>query len=218
MSEYVRPPQPKQVFYDAAGAVIDYGNRWRGQPPPEDTYSVVSNPERFAPLHSVADALIDHLRSTYAVSVSENIAFAGDLMQELAGVARAVRAVPDIADAAPLTFVFTSYPGVIVHAGLLHDFPFPQCGCDACDESVEILAEEMECLVFAVVDGRYSETVTAGFGPRIGYQITSADGSRLRSGDDLSATFPTDGMRAAGRRLGRMPHGWQPWEPLRLRG
>lgn len=37
--------------------------------------------------------------------------------------------------AAPLTFGFTSYPGLILHAGLLHDFAYPICGCDACDET-----------------------------------------------------------------------------------
>ena len=43
--------------------VIEYGNRWasRGGTPPEDSYSVDEHPERFAPLHTVAAALIDYL-------------------------------------------------------------------------------------------------------------------------------------------------------------
>lgn len=51
---------------------------------------------------------------------------------------------PAAADAAVLTFVFTDYPGVIVHAGLLHDFLYPVCGCDACDETWQSVAEDME--------------------------------------------------------------------------
>lgn len=35
--------------------------------PPEDTYSVDTHPERFAPPHTVAEALIGHLRETYDV-------------------------------------------------------------------------------------------------------------------------------------------------------
>jgi hypothetical protein len=125
VSEYVRPVLPKQVFYDAEGNIIDYGNRWRGQLPPDDTYSVDSHPERFAPLHTVADALIQHLRDTYAVTVSEEVALVSDLIGTPDDVVRAVRVTPANADGAPLTFVFTSYPGITVHAGLLHDSGFP---------------------------------------------------------------------------------------------
>ena len=57
MSSYVRPLIEAPVFRDADGAVINYGSRWHGSPP-EDTYSVDTHPERFAPLHVVADALI----------------------------------------------------------------------------------------------------------------------------------------------------------------
>ncbi|WP_424980865.1 DUF6226 family protein [Microbacterium sp. S308A+] len=35
---------------------MSYGSRWGGSPP-EDSYSVETNLERFAPLHTVADAL-----------------------------------------------------------------------------------------------------------------------------------------------------------------
>jgi hypothetical protein len=215
MPEYVRPPLPKRVYHDANGAVIDYGNRWRGGAPPEDTYSVVSNPQRFAPLQAVAEALIEHLRQSYAVSVTEDIAVAADLMHAHDAVLRAVRIVPDKADAAPLTFIFTAFPGVIVHAGLLHDFPFPQCGCDACDDSLEVEAGEMERLVFAVVAGGFSETVRPGPWPHVGHRLVDPDGTYRGSGQTLATGYPDDRIEAAEAKLRSLPKGWQPWQPVR---
>jgi hypothetical protein len=58
--------------------------------------------------------------------------------------------------------VLTGYPGVMVHAGVLHDFPFPVCGCDACDETAETTADGMELLVLTVVAGGYSERYPVG--------------------------------------------------------
>lgn len=65
--------------------------------------------------------------------------------------------MPGSSAAAPLTFVVTGYPGVMGHAGALHDFVFPVCGCDACDETAETTADRMERLVLTVAGGGYSE-------------------------------------------------------------
>ena len=212
VSDYVRPALPSQVFYDSTGAVIDYGNRWSGGLAPEDSYGVVSNPQRFAPLHLVADALIQHLTGTYAVTVSEDAAFAADLMHEPGDVLRAVRVVPANPAAAPLTFVYTSYPGVILHAGLLHDFPFPQCGCDGCDETAESAAQELERTVLAVAAGGYAERVNPGDQLPIGYEIASADGTRRGSGEGARGLdCPTSRLRDAESQLRRLPGRWQPW-------
>ena len=125
------PVLPATTFTDSTGAAISYGNRWPADGPPVDSYGVESNPERFAPLHSVADALIAYLRREYQVTVSEDAAHGEDLLIARIDGARAVRVTPARDEAAPLTFVFTPYPGVMIHAGVLHDFPFPACGCDA---------------------------------------------------------------------------------------
>ena len=135
MSSYVRPLIEAPVFRDADGAVINYGSRWHGSPP-EDTYSVDTHPERFAPLHVVADALIAHLRETYDVEVDEGVEVAADLLRPaFHDVVRAVRIRPNDPKCASLTLVFTAYPGIYMHAGLLHDFHYPVCGCDACDSN-----------------------------------------------------------------------------------
>lgn len=93
MNSYVRPSVDAPVFRDADGRVIDYGNRWHGSPP-EDTYSVETHPERFAPLHAIADALIAHLRANYDVEIDEDAATARDLMRPSFHDVRAVRIRP----------------------------------------------------------------------------------------------------------------------------
>jgi hypothetical protein len=143
------------VFRDASGAVIEYGNRWSGESPPEDTYGVTSNLERFAPLHDVADALIEHLCSTYAVTITDDLSLADKLAQKPVRVIRAAELVPERRDAVPLLFAFTSFPGVIVRAGALNEFAFPVCGCDACDDSIEAVVHYLEETVLAAAQGRY---------------------------------------------------------------
>jgi hypothetical protein len=135
VSSYVRPAVEAAVFRDGGGRVIEYGNRWEGLPP-EDTYSVDTHPERFAPLHTVADALIAHLRDTYDVGVEESDDVVADLIRApFHDVVRAVRMRPRDPACASLTVVMTTYPGIYLHAGVLHDFHYPVCGCDACDST-----------------------------------------------------------------------------------
>lgn len=163
---YVRPSIDTPVFRDTGGRVIDYGSRWPGMPP-EDTYSVTMHPERFAPLHTVADALIAYLRNTYDVQLIESAETATDLLKPAHDAVRAVRIQPTDAVCAPLTIVFTPYPGIFMHAGLLHDFYYPLCGCDACDSTWDAEAEELEQHVFAIVAGNYRESIDRGPRPWI---------------------------------------------------
>ena len=215
MSEYVRPVLPQQVFYDADGAVIDYGNRWQGMSPPDDTYSVVTNPERFAPLHAVAGALIEYLIRAFVADALENSSVVEDFIHPPDDIARAVRIVPSDPAAAPMTFAFTNHPGLGVHAGLLHDFWFPDCGCDACDESLESAAEELESTVIAVTEGGYTESV-GGISPlsllglNVGYELDSSNGRR-RSHRTRGDLLPQDRLMAAREQLRRLRDGWQPW-------
>jgi hypothetical protein len=208
----LRPPLPNQVFYDDAGAIIEYGSRWSGLPP-EDRYSVVTHPQRFAPLHTVGDALIDYLLENYEVTVGEDVGFAGDVVLGRAEAVRAVRVLPQSDDAAALTFVFTAFPGLILHAGLLHDFPFPACGCDACDESLEREASQLEWRVLAVAEGGYSESYDEGASLPVGCAFVSRDGLPVDGGHTLSAGFPPERLRQAQAVLSRLPNGWQPWRP-----
>lgn len=152
----MRPVIEARVFRDAEGRVVDYGNRWGMDSPPREAYGVVSHPERYALLHAVAETLLQHLVENYDVNVFDDLSAAADLELTYEGaVDRAVRVTPRDESKASLTFVFTPYPGVLLHVGASpglddgHDFAFPACGCDACDESPEGLIEDLEQRVFS---------------------------------------------------------------------
>ena len=210
VSSYVRPTVLEQTHRDADGAVIDYGNRWDGDAPAEDSYSVDSHPERFAPLHQIANALIDHLQRNYQVQVNDDLGCVQDLRHPPPKALRAVRLTSAATDAAALTFVFTDYPGVIVHAGLLHDFIYPACGCDACDETWQTVADQLEGDVQAVVSGGYREQVRGSAQePWIWHQLITSDGVRS-GGTDASADVGAH-LRAAAARLETLPGRWAAW-------
>ena len=210
MSSYARPSIDSPVFRTADGQVIDYGNRWSGSPP-EETYSVDTHPERFAPVHTVADALIAHLRDTYDVAVEEDEEVAADLLNPAYDdVVRAVRIRPNHPACAPLTLVFTAYPGIYMHAGLLNDFHYPVCGCDACDSNWQAEADDLERQVLSVVTGHYRETIERReLDPWVGYSFTHDDGAR--SGGSREPGMSLERFNAAKSILGKTPEAWSEW-------
>lgn len=217
MATYVRPAVPDRVFRDEHGAVIPYGNRWDGGSPPEDTYSVITHAERFEPVTTVAEALIAHLRATYDVDVVEGADVLADVEIPLRDVRTAVRLAPRLATAAPLTFAVTDDPGVLVHAGLLHEAPFPGCRCDACDETWQTEADDLEVLVLAVAAGRFGERVTGVVRPWVHHAFADERGT-VASGRELAHRVPRGRLRAARRALRRFGGGpWHAW-PLRRAG
>lgn len=212
MLPYVRPNVPHETVLDASGEVIDYGNRWGAESAPEEAYSVTSNLARFEPLHRITDALVEYLVATFDVAVTEDPSVAADLLHAPQDVSRAVRVTPSNVDAASLTFVYTPFPGVLVHAGLLHDFLYPVCGCDACDDTWQGLAGEMEREVMAVTSGHYRERVEVGGEVWVSYSLEDQDGrpsesGRSRVGDD----YEERRLHRAGMRLSQLPDGWRPW-------
>ena len=190
MSSYSRPPIPERTFRDADGQVIPYGERWPDGDGPEDTYEVVSHPERFEPLHAIADALIEHLVAEYDVTVAEEPDPARPAFRRHDGTGfdRCVRLVPSDPGAAALTFLYEPFPSLTVHAGLLHWDPVPGCGCDHCDETADGAADDLEQMVFAVVDGGFGEQLSSARERRI--EIRSADGEMNQSsfGPELHLT------------------------------
>lgn len=208
VSSYVRPAIDTPVFRDADGQSIDYGKRWRGSPP-EATYSVDSHPQRFAPLHAVADALIAYLRDAYDVEVVEGEAAAADLLRPDPETLRAVRIRPNDPASAAATIVFTAYPGIIMHAGLLHDFHYPVCGCHACDSNWEGEADQLEQQVLAVVTGHYREGITRGLRPWVEYAFTYPDGRA--GGRSRAQDLPKERVKAAKPVLRRLVDGWAVW-------
>jgi hypothetical protein len=211
---YVRPALPEATYYSEDGTPIPYGRRWGDGGPDSESYSVDSHPERFAGLHLVARALIAHLTVVYDVEVHEDPALAAELLREARDVLEAVKVTPRSTGAASLTFVLTGYPGLMVHAGVLHDFSFPVCGCDACDETVQTAADRLEMLVLAVAAGGYAERYPVGRRRWSEYALTAFDGSGSESGKSEPVPAAADRLREAEIQLRGVAGGWNPW-PLR---
>lgn len=211
---YVRPALPGTTYCNRDGEPIPYGRQWGADAPDPDSYSVDSHPERFAGLHVVARALIDHLTAVYDVDVQEDPVHAGELLREREDVLHAVKVTPRGSGSAALTFVLTGYPGVMVHAGVLHDFPFPVCGCDACDETVETTADRLELLVLSVAAGGYSERYPVGRKRWSEYALAAFDGSGSESGQGEPPPASAVRLHDAEIRLRDVAGGWSPW-PLR---
>lgn len=207
MSEYRRPAWPEEIYRNEQGQPIEYGQRWAGGVTPDDAYTRVTNPQRYEPLHSVAHALLDWLQTEFDVDVENAPGVVDDLLLRPTDTVHAVRIVPRNNAAAPLTLVLTPFPGVYLHAGLLHDFHFPVCGCDACDDDIAALAHELEWTVLTVVSGGYSERVALSGG--IDYRLAEP-GVATQSGHLNVDELPAD--RVAAARTGLPPDGqWMPW-------
>jgi hypothetical protein len=206
-----RPHLPEAVFRDDRGNAIHYGERWGASGPPRDSYSAKSHFARFAPLHSIADALVDYLVREYDVTVNWDIAHFAELLRPRDDAVRAIRLAPADLGAAPLTIVYTAYPGIIVHAGELHDFAYPNCGCDACDETVPVEAARLESMVLSGVAGGYVEKYPVGRDRWVGYALVAADGSGNESGQGEVGLIPEPRLIEAAHALESIPAGWQPW-------
>lgn len=235
MNAYARPFIEPLEFRDDSGAVIDYGNRWDIlEGPPDDTYSVLHHPERFAPLHTVATAVVEYLIGNHGVDVDEGY-------QVLAGhlhtpgpeyVTRAVRLTPRTAYGAPITVVWTTDPAIRIYAGALFDTVYPSCSCDACDERWNECADELEETTFAIVAGGLAEHISGpkrptlrfepgmgfvqGMGHTVSYRLRSRDGKSVESGRTRAERVP-DGILASARTTlhavhsANPTHDWTPW-------
>ena len=175
--------------------------------PPEEAYGRVTDPQRYALLHDAARALLDRLEREHDVERAEGL----DLDPELAGqpfAASLVRLTPRDRAAAPLTVLLTSFPGVHVRLGRWYHDALPHCGCDACDEDGDQLAEDLLQLAEAAVTGRFTEELTGGDHPELRFSLAF-------DGGGSSGTTPLDRGRAAA--LGPPAELlWRPW-PARER-
>jgi len=126
-------------------------------PPDDEAYGRVTNPGRYQVVVDATRIMIDELVATYEVGSMAGVPTV-DFPDFQGPAADVVRLHPS--EGAPLAFMFTEFPGVVVRAGELCVEAFPVCGCDACDESPTDVIERMEELVSAVFEGRYAEALT----------------------------------------------------------
>ena len=194
MPEYLRPAIAAPPFLDDEGR--PYGDRRTDVSPPEDWYSVVSHPERFAPLHAVGDSLIEWLVDEFDAVAEDSLEAAGDFLHAPSDAVRAVRVTPATDSAATITFVFTSFPGILLHAGFLFEDHYPSCGCDACDEEWESTATELERAVSAVAGGGFSEGFAPGAALPVSFRFVRPDGGR--SGTSRADSYPAEMLAKVG--------------------
>jgi len=158
-------------------------SRWGPEGPPDKAYSRVTNPERYAPLHDMASELLDRLESEFDVESVTGYGLDPELEdRQLARPSR--RLTPRAPNAAPVVVSFTTFPGVSARFGRWHSEAFPECGCDACDESVAEAFERLEDFVAGVTAGMFRESLR---GARLGdgwlsYELIVPRGGR-RSGE-----------------------------------
>lgn len=172
---YSRPALDIAQYRDEHGDVIPYGSRWDRLPydgsPPDWAYSQCPHPERFAPLWTVADAVVAFLSEAYLVDVVQRTG----VDPELPAVARrhletrlrtaALTATTTVlvprGPGATLAVMRTEdergFPGLFVFAGDAFEHNAVGCGCDACDDRVEDLADDLERVCFDVAQGYFFE-------------------------------------------------------------
>jgi hypothetical protein len=134
------------------------GDRWGIEGPPKEAYSRVTNPERFQPLHGAATGLLDRLERGFAVERLEG-PDADDELGSKSLARPAIRLTPHDSQAAPIVVAFSEFPRLHVRFGSWRTEPFPNCGCDACDETADGSIEEMIRMVEAVVSGGFREAM-----------------------------------------------------------
>lgn len=129
----------------------------REEPPPE-AYERVTNPERFQVLHETMQTLLERLEAEFDVQREQGFGLDEDLERNFTLAVPTARLTPSDPDAAPIAVVFSDFPGLHLRFGRWWKEALPSCGCDACNESGEQLAEQLEQLVEDVVAGRFWES------------------------------------------------------------
>jgi len=146
------------------------------QRPPEDAYGQVTDAHRYHGLVDTAEQVIEALIATYQVEVKHGGAELDPKLCEGLPVDRVVQFEPGQDDAAPLTIVLTTFPGVALRAGRWQTALYPACGCDACDELPDELAEDLARVMHAVAAGQLLEELSGGIDPHLTISLSDDQG------------------------------------------
>ena len=183
---------------------------WGREGPPDDAYSRVTEPERFAPLQGWALEAVARLQTEYDVPLDEGGVRDADLERSL--LSRLLMKLTPIQESsAPITIAFTGFPCLGIRAGHWLTDWFPSCGCDACDEMPEEEFERFTEFLNDVVAGRFRESLyldPAGDG-RSGMELWGGGRRRRSRGSRVSrdkAVQILDGET-------EIVLEWTPWQP-----
>ncbi len=186
------------------------------EPPTDPAYSRVTNPERFGPLHPAVLEILDRLENDFDVERIEGYGLDEELERGLNPARPDVKLVPRDPEAAPIVVAFFTFPSLRVRFGRWYIEPFPDCGCDACDESEEVEIERLEGKVDDVTAGRIRESIEI---PPMSFMGSGWIETRLWSPDDgRNSTRSQRGSRVNGHWAREMAGGrsrmdlnWKPW-------
>ncbi len=197
---------------------MSYGTRWGPDEPPPEAYSRVTDAERFRPLHAAMRDIIDRLQSEYDVALDEGYGLDEELERRMTLAAPSVRLTPSDSGAAPISIAFTDFPGLRLRFGRWLTEPFPDCGCDACDESAEGEIERLIDIVDDVTAGLFREGVRIPLLSNSAWRETEtwADKAQLpqRNTGIWSRGSSRIGRQQARSMTGgarRMDLNWKPW-------
>ena len=129
---------------------------WGPEGPPQEAHSRVTEPERFLPLVGWTLELLSRLDADYDVTREEGF-YLGPRLDHSPPTLPSVRLAPRNGNAAPIAVAFNDLPRIRVRFGLYRLEPFPDCGCDACDEDAEDEFERFRHMVDAVAAGQFRQ-------------------------------------------------------------
>ena len=186
-------------------------SRWWPDGPPEEAYSRVTDAERFAPLHDAANEMIARLEADYDVERAEGWGLDDELAKGLTCARPTVKLSPADPDAAPITVVFSDFPGLHVRFGRWRTDLFPVCGCDACDESPDDLVQQLTMMVESVTSGEFQEVVerSAALLTLDGWLETEFRGPAWEGSREYIDDSSRLRRMLGGRR--RLASDWKPW-------
>ena len=185
------------------------GHSWGPEGPPLEAYSRVTNSERFAPLHDLATELLNRLELEFNVERVEGPGLDSELEERGKPAHPSTSLVPGDIGAAPITVIFTTFPGLCVRFGRWCTVAFPTCGCDACDETMESEAERLKSMIADLIAGRFREAIEmpTGGAAWIEWQFWKSAAARSVQRSQLDQTHA---QKLLGRG-DRSSYQWKPW-------
>ena len=181
---------------------------WGVEGPPDEVYSRVTEPERFRRLHDWAHETVARLQAEYEVVLHEGEEVDTELERvPLAG--QTMKLTPPQDSCAPITIVFTNFPGLGVRVGRWVTDWFPSCGCDACDEMPEGEFERFTELLSCVVAGQFRESMSLQPG---GYGLSNAEFWSDRHRGSRGSRVPRNEASEILKGEAEIVQEWTPWQ------
>ena len=147
--------------------------------------------------------IIGRLENDFEVERTEGYGLDEELERGLDLARPDVKLIPADPDAAPIAVVFTAFPGLHLRFGRWYIEPFPDCGCDACDESAEGEIERLNEMVDDVTAGRFREAIEI---PLMSFMGSGWREAKFWSPDERRSSTRSQSSPTGIRRQSRLIH------------